>query len=233
MKKPTKRNPQHRTALLWALCTLFTLTLTACLDDDDAQKPYPSLITELVEVNTNGRKQVSTIVSDDGTIYMPTKTYGYSVADTTFRALCAYEPLAGQSINVYQLQAIPAPKPLPPSSFNALTKDPINIISVWNSPRYINVYFSYLTTHAAVHAVGFCEDSITVSDDGLRTAHISLLHSRPGEDAESYSEKTYICLPTYVYKDRCDSVALTITTYRDEQTFGCRLPFDPKNNEMK
>ena len=206
-------------SLSMGLSSLFTFT--ACSDDDD-DSTYPPVITELVEIHTNRDALVTEILSDDGTTYTSTQRIEASQPDTLFRCLCVYTKQENNRIEVYQLQRVSAPLPATPENFEELPVEPVKFISTWNTSRYLNLSCGILTTGVGTHALGFCDDGIT-EENGLQTAHVRLLHQRPKGDAESFTQKVFVCLPAFRYAGLADSIALTIPTYEGNRTLGFRF----------
>lgn len=195
------------------LTAIIMQSFCACSDNDNA---LPAYTTCLVEANANANSIISSIRTDDGTIYSIDNVISANKADTTYRCLATYVPTA-TGIQVYSLKAIYSAHPLPASKFRSLPHDPVKFISAWRTDRYINLRISLLTTGLGNHAFAFCADSIGTSATNKQTAYISLLHQRPPEDAESYSEEQFLSIPRAGYQS-CDSFAITIHTYDGDIT---------------
>jgi len=221
MKRPSKTHKALRLSLLPLALTLL-FAAASCSGDDDGDA-YPSVLTELVEATTNSQKNITKIRTDSGRTYSVSKAIAASAADSTYRCLCVFLPddETGDA-TVYQIANVFSAMPWPASRYAERPHDPVQLISAWNSGRYLNFQIAILTTDEGSHAYGFCEDSASVTADGRRTLHLSLLHQRPAGDAESYTEKHYFSLPAYRLQDRADSIALTVLTYDGPAVLGYR-----------
>jgi len=191
------------------LLLLLALSFVAC-DDDDGDA-YPNLVTELVEVRTGADKNVTSITTDAGEVFAPSSAISANIADTLYRCLCSYVLKGDGTATVYELSRVMSARPYPPAAFSVRPMDPVSIISHWQSPRWLNVRFSYLTGGGSNHQFAFCEDSTATTASGNAVHHISLLHKRPDDDPENYTTKQYLSLPLWRFADG-DSVVLTINT---------------------
>jgi hypothetical protein len=193
---------------------LAALLIYACSDNDD-NSDYPSLLTELVDAHTGGNARVSSIITDNGTTYYPTSSISTSTADTTFRCLCSFSISEEDSskVNVYNIAQIFSQKAVDASKIKDTSSDPVNIVSVWKSKRYINTTIGILTNDEGSHKYAFCIDSIS-----CRTAYIRLIHHKPDEDRESYTKKVNLSLPLYNLKD-IDNVEYSIQAYDSLHSF--------------
>lgn len=205
--------------LLLAICVL----CYACSDDNDG-KVYPSVITSLLDVQTDADKNVASITSDEGqTYYLPNQTLSTNYADTVLRCLGVYE---ADSIlheaKVYSLQNVISYTPRIYEDPNGLPHEAVRIISSWRTDRYFNMLIAFLTTGNGSHAFGFSEDSVVVTPEGVNTAYISLLHKRPDNDAMSYSQKVFVSLPTHLYAGKADSIVFNVNTYDGQRVFGIK-----------
>lgn len=198
------------------------MMFSACSDDDEDIN-YPSAVTELAEVTTDADSLVKNITTDSGRSFVPQQPITAYAPDTLLRCLCMYQEEKGHTAVVYQLAGIVSARPVDVQKLKETPQDPVTVISSWNTARYINVYFSMRTTGVDKHGLGFCDDGITTETDGTRIAHIRLLHKRPEKDAESYSQKSYVSLPAYLYEGQADSIAFSIQTYDGTFTKGFRF----------
>lgn len=208
------------------LCLGFLLALASCYSDDEGyDTSYPSAISELVEVNIGSDSLAVSFTNDAGATYAISQSIKAEVPDTAFRCYCTYAVSKDkqQSAEIFELSSILSSLPQRAEQMDSIAHDPVHITSSWCSPRYLNMYFSFKTTGKGAHRFGFCEDSIAVAANGQRVAFISLLHKRPTEDPESFSQPLYLSLPTYAYADRADSIVLSVNTYDGVKQFGKRL----------
>lgn len=197
----------------------------ACSDDNDYT--YPSVVTELVDAVSNADKTIAYIRRDNGELlYLKDQRIGASAADSTYRCLSLYEMLkdengkATQYAKVYQLTNIFSSFPVASDRLKSHEHSPVQVFSTWQSDRYFNMYFGFLTTGVSSHLFAFSIDSTTVSDTtGKRIMHVSLIHQRPTTDPESYTQKSYLSLPLYKVKDEADSLFFLVNTNNGEKQY--------------
>ena len=203
----------------------FILLSAACSDDEEYT--YPSVVTELVDAVTNTEKTIAYIRRDNGELfYMKDQRIGASAADSTYRCLSMYEVLkdengkATQYAKVYQLKNIFSSFPIASDRLKSHEHSPVQVFSTWQSERYFNMYFGFLTTGVESHLFAFSIDSTTVSaTTGKRIMHVSLIHQRPQADPESYTQKSYLSLPIYKVKDEADSLFFLVNTSDGEKQY--------------
>jgi len=207
-----------------ALYILFTIAMAfafVCCDDDEEGDYYPSLTTDFVVAATNNKGLVKTIIFEDGNVYdMTSQSIDTEVPDTTFRCISSYTKKDG-AYEFYQLKHVFSDKALPSSKFKENVKNPVKVVSVWKGRGYINMRLGVLTTGQASHSYGFSIDSLV-----SKTTYVSLIHKRPENDAESYTETVYMSLPLTM---DTDSVSFTINTYDGPMT----REFYTKSKEIK
>ncbi len=197
----------------WLTYLFVSVVVMGCSDDDDYR--FPPMHTELAEVRIDGAKNVSEVVLDDGRIYSADRKISSNVADTTLRCLCSYsidDSGSQESFKIYSISTVVSSLPRPYSSYQNHDSDPVDLLSQWESARYINAFIGYKTTDNGNHLFSFCEDSIVPAADGKLTAYVSLHHSRPSADAESYTKRIYVSFPKYYYEGKTEKVVLTIPT---------------------
>lgn len=200
------------------LILLFCITLSACSDEED--QSYPSVLTELVELQVGTDSLAQSFTTDYGVTYQMNQQVKAYTADTTLRCLCVYQPdetsgsVSSPTAQVYQMQSIFAQQPFAIKQSTAESFAPIRLISAWQTSRWVNLYIGIVTSPEAKHSFGFSLDTLAVNaTTNIRTAHVSLLHHRPNNDTEDYTQKTYLSLPTYKLSEEADSLYLTVQTY--------------------
>ncbi len=203
----------------------FILLFSACSNDDDYT--YPSVVTELVDATSNADKTIAYIKRDNGEIlYLKNQRIGASAADSTYRCITVYEAVkdesgkATQYAKIYQLQNIFSSFPVASDRLKTHEHSPVQVYSTWQTDRYFNMNFGYLTTSVASHKFAFSIDSTTVSaSTGKTIMHVSLIHQRPTTDPESYTQKSYLSLPLYHVKDKADSLFFFVNTNEGEKQY--------------
>ena len=72
---------------------------------------------------------------------------------------------------------------------------------MWRSGGYLNLHLGLMTTGVGTHQYAFCQDSV---------GHYSLLHLRPSNDQESYTNDVYMSMPV---PEDVDSLTFSVYTY--------------------
>lgn len=202
------------------LIAMLCLLVSSCDKDDADDYSYPSVLTDLVEANVNSEQLLTSIRTDAGITYTtPNQQIKADRPDTTYRCLCSYEKGADNTARIYSIETIIAPLPKPASEFEELPQDPISVVSAWRSDRYVNMLFRYLTLGAEKHTFAFSEEERVSDEKGKTTVRVRLLHQRPEADAEAFTQKRYLSLPTYPYAATCDSVALIVPTFAGDTEY--------------
>lgn len=209
-------------ALRWLrlLFVAVAMSVFALSCSEDEGESMPPLRMDFVEAHTDANAEVVKITSDEGRSFAVTQNIMASVADTTYRCVCSYvldESEVGAT--VYSLLHIYSLPPRPKSDFETIPVDPVNVRSVWRGGGYVNMILEVLTTGTGAHSFAFCEEGISDDADGKKTLSVSVLHERPQDDAESYTQDAYLSIPMDGYAGRCDSVAVNIPTYQGVKTF--------------
>jgi len=217
------------------LCGLLAVLASACHDDDDYH--YPSVLTELVELNVDADSLARSFTTDAGQTYRLTQGgVKTNKADTLIRCLCVYQPETegaaasdGTSANarsaaVYQLEHIFSQPARPSSDFTSFPREPVQFISSWRSSRWLNLYLGVPTSPQMLHSYAFSQDSLVCDPStGIRTAHLSFLHLRLGNTADAYTLKTYLSLPLAPFVGLADSLVLSLQTHAGERRISASL----------
>ena len=165
------------------LLSSFLISSSSCTDAKAAF--YPSIVTELADCPTDAEGRMTGIVLDDDTrltLSNPQKGLKPSVV---YRALVGYALEGDGRARLYSATGTPLLR----DSTSVATCDPVNVVSLWRTSRYINLHLLPKTQGQAAHAWGFITDSITDRHAYLR------LHHRQGQDPTSYSTDQYASLP--------------------------------------
>lgn len=197
----------------YLLLSLLPMMLCQCSEGDEDDSTYPSVLTGLVEANTDADQLVTSIRTDEGTVLsISSQQIKASRPDTTYRCLCRYELTGAATARVYSIETVFSALARPKADFHHLPKEPVSVISTWQTDRYINMFFGYLTYGNDRHALAFCEEKTVTDEKGKTTVSVRLLHERPDTDTEAFTQKQYLSLPTYPYAATCDSVILIVPT---------------------
>lgn len=216
---------------LWiALCTalpcLGGLVLTGCGDDDYV---YPSVRTDLVELQTDATGTARTLVTDGGEHCSIRGRMGLDglTPDTLYRVVSQYEvqqrpngeeAAAPATAVVYSAQLAVAPLPIPAAQVTELHEDPVDLQSLSRRGRYLNLILQ-VKVKDQKHVYQFIDQGM--EDKGThRILHLRLYHDRQG-DAEAFHRTVYASVPLWPYADTLqptDSVEFHFTTYREGKT---------------
>ncbi|MCM1312580.1 MAG: hypothetical protein NC206_07310 [Bacteroides sp.] len=221
MRLPEINRRLAHCSIIMLICSLFA----ACSEDS----PYPSVTTNFVDAVTDERGQVTEIRTDNGITYKAEPQMQAGCADSVLRCICVYEvaeqektegygTTAHASAHIYSIRHIFSDEPEVRAAFSVYPQDPVKVTSVWRGGGYINMHLGILTTDVAAHPLAFCEDSITTSGTGRKSVYLSLLHLRPENDADSYTEKTYASMPTHKYSEM-DTIVFRINSYEGMREF--------------
>ena len=127
----------------------FFITLSSC-SDDQADAPYPSIVTDMVDCPTDDEGKMKEIVLDDDTHLTLTNPQSGLKENVIYRCLAGYT-LSGTSATLYQLKGATL---LYDSTSKART-DPTNVVSLWRTPRYLNLHL-LPKTQGGRQYWGFC-----------------------------------------------------------------------------
>ncbi len=174
-----------------------SLCFVACNDDDDA---YPSIITDILDGITNSSGALTTLQTDEGEAYTLTNPQSGLVKNAIYRCLCGYT-LEGNKATLYSLSGVYILR----DSTERAVKDPLPIVSAWQTSRYINLHLRP-KTQGGTQYYGYVTDSIV---DG----HVYLsLHHRQNGDPEAYSTDVYASIPL-------DSIEGSVITLENQYDF--------------
>ena len=192
------------------LFAITMLLLQACDKDDEGN--VPPVLSDLVEIETGGDKNVVAIITDDGTRWKLNHSIMTNVADSVLRCLCTYNISENGRLNVYSIKEVFSDIPHPVRKFKSTPTDPMKFISSWKSGGYLNLHLGLMTTGNGGHKYAFAADTTMQNEQGQTIAYFTLLHERNAKDAESYTEDKYFSMSLRDYAD-CDSLVMRINTY--------------------
>lgn len=190
---------------LGMVCALF---LMACSKDDTGDF-IPPLITDLVVMHVGADGCLESVTLDDGSTYdIRSQQLMTEMKDTVWRCKATYT-LVQKKMQVYGLEQVFCTRPMKADTFRVgvngdvhdLPRDPMEVLALWKSGGFVNLALGLMTTGNGLHKYAFCEDSV---------GHYSLLHSRPQDDAESYTKDVYLSMPI---PDGLDSLTFSVYTY--------------------
>lgn len=198
----------------WLLC--LAMAMASCSSNADA--PYPSLITDFVMAVANVQGQLATLITDNGNLLTVDNSVTGLPAGARVRAMCSYEPLAENHVQVYTIQQVPVLRQLPGDM--SVRRHPIGVAGVWHSGGFINMHLTP-KTHGGVQSWAFTADSAVANAAGGITHCIALYHDQAA-DTEAYTGHLYASIsPDSIatsFND-ADSIRLSIATYSGTQTW--------------
>lgn len=163
------------------LISSFLIMFSSCNDEDEA--PYPSIVTELADGITNASGTMYKIVLDDDTEYSLTNPLTGLKQSTIYRVLAGYT-IANDEAELRSLSNVTVLR----DSTSRATSDPIGVVSLWRTRRYINLHLCPKTKGGRQYW-GFIVENIEGRHACLR------LHHRQNDDPTAYSTDVYASLP--------------------------------------
>ncbi|MCD8266287.1 MAG: hypothetical protein LUC33_03940 [Prevotellaceae bacterium] len=181
-----------------ALAVVMALFLASCNDEEES---FPSLITEMADGMTDGSGTLTTIITDGDEQYSLTNPQTGYVPNALYRLLCGYT-VEGQAATLYTLEGVRILR----DSTSVAQRDPLTIVSAWQTSRYLNLHLS-VKTQGGTHCFGYITDSIVGE-------HLYLsLHHNQNQDPEAYSTDVYASIPL-------DSLEGSLITLEGKYDFG-------------
>lgn len=197
-----------------ALTTL--LLFTACSNDDN---PMPAYQFALADLTTDHSGTATYLNFDDGTTPQLSQAVSKLKADTTYRMQVAYV-LNNGKVQLHSYAPILAPQVARYKS--NIAKDPLQVVTCWQTPRYINLQLNIKGTAKGVHYFGFNETDFRTNTDGSHTLLVELIHNQ-NNDPLYYTRATYLSLPLQplctLLHAGTDSLQLTICTFNGKQVY--------------
>lgn len=198
----------HHRHIVWGslLSVLFALHIalvTSCSSDEDA---YPNIVAEMADIHIDQSGKTSQFELDNGKTFSITNPLSAEkMENKTLRALVEYVPDSDNKATLYNCTMAHV---LSDSTATPHT-DPVKVLSVWRTDRYINLHLAPLTQGSAKHGWGIITDSIV---DGH---YYTTLHHNQNGDPTSYTTDVYASLPI----ERSVAVTLRIKTVEGTKTF--------------
>ena len=184
------------------LISSFLISLSSCSDDDkENDEPYPSIITELADCQTDAQGTLTSILLDNDTRLTLINPQTGLKANVTYRCLAGYT-LEGTQASLKAL----SPAVLLHDSTAVAQTDPTGVVSLWRTGRYINLHLRP-KTQGGKQTWGFVVDRIVG-----RHAYLHL-HHRQGTDPTSYSTDVFASMP--LSEVNADDFSITIETFSD------------------
>lgn len=186
------------------ICGLFLSTLfilfTSCMSD---HTPIPIIVTEMADVHTDAEGKTAIIELDTGQKFDIINPSTGLQKDHIYRVLVSFIPYDNEA----KLQSSQPAHLLCDSTATPKT-DETKVLSVWRTPRYINLHLAPLTQGGTQHW-GIITDSIV---NGHRYIH---LHHNQNGDPTSYTADVYASIPI----NGNEQITLRINTFDGEKTY--------------
>ena len=114
------------------------LLLTQCNKDE---APLESYRSELLMVHTTSHGDIDKLLTDKGQVLLPTNSLRGVRPDTTYRALATFRYVTdSKRVELRQVVLIPTALPISIKE-EAMRTAPIQLLSLWKTPNYINLRF--------------------------------------------------------------------------------------------
>ena len=201
---------------LLCILVLAMSVVTSCSDDDDK---LPSYQFSLADVVTNSEGTAQSVTFDDGKSYRLASALHGLRKDTIYRMQIAYLLDNYNLVQLGSLSQMLAPS-LETYPADKVVEDPINVLTYWQTKRYINFRLSVKGTATGKQMFGFHRAECRQNADGSRTLVVKLLHSQNG-DPLYYSRELYLSLPLRDLSDELtpdkDSICVMIETFGGKQ----------------
>lgn len=186
--------------MLPALFTLHFLLYTSCSSE---QEPYPCIFTELADVHTDAEGKTVTLELDSGEKFNISNPSTGQKKEHTYRVLVSFIPNE-QQVTLYSVK----PAHLLCDSTATPKTDPVKVLSVWRTKRYVNLHLAPLSQGGTQHW-GLITDSVI---NGHKYLH---LHHNQNGDPTSYTTDAYASLPI----EGTSPITLRINTFDGEKTY--------------
>lgn len=203
------------------LCSL--LAASSCKEDEYV---YPSVLTELVDIETDSSGKLSYINTDSGKAYQINERSGLEgfTPDSVYRTLSIFEPMGTEnndvSAKLYSCQFVISAIPSPEEAFkDGIKTDPLDIDRIWRSGNYVNMILDIMAKDKT-HILNFIYNGIEPNEEGANTLTITIYHNQNG-DYEAFTKKAYASVPLWPYKDKLsegDKIKIVINTYKEGET---------------
>jgi len=201
---------KYKYLLLFVVCLV-----AACKNGDDSSDFYPNVITEFAMIQTDASGTMTELITDDNRTYTISNPQNGYKKNFSYRAVCGFVP-DGQTATLYNATGAYV---LHDSTQLAYEPDAINVVSVWQSGRYINMQLSPLT-QGGTQYWAYRIDGVSTG-----TTHITLHHRQNG-DPLSYTQTVYasISLDNLASIPAGDLITLHIKTFKGEQLWTFQKP---------
>jgi hypothetical protein len=194
---------------------IISLLFISCQKENCDSTPYPSLITEFVNLRTDEHGTAVTFHNDQGEVFNIDNQIENLYPNATYRIVCGYEVTDKSTKNaiIYKVKNVEVLKEQSTTRCDAL-----NVIAVWMGGNFINLHLNP-KTQGGEHEWGYHLDRIS-SNREQKVYHLSLFHNQK-EDPTSYTEDIYACinLSQLTGIQSGDSIYISIQTFEKDKTW--------------
>lgn len=191
---------------------LVALLFVQCDKDDDYV--YPDVLTDFMDIYTNGESMVDYIHPDaSGILSLERQLAGQGLSsDTLYRAVGMYAlPDADGRTLAYSVSLVYAEPPIRLGEGLKARMDSLYVESVYRGGNYLNIVAQPMMQTKA-HVYAFVEDSV-VTRGGHTSVYFTLVHNQ-NDDRESFPRRVYLSIPLKQYAlSQGDTVCLRANVY--------------------
>ena len=207
--------------LLPLLFCALSVILGACSDDDE---PWPSYAQGLLDLPTDPSGVAAKAVFDNGDECALDQPFTSLRPDSLYRvqAIYVYEDGKVHIASCAPILSLPF-KAYRPGSVKT---DPLQVVAVWQTRRYVNLQLDLKGTVGGKHAFGHHKLELRENPDGSRTQESLLIHDA-GADPAYYTRTVYLSLPLQPLPEGLtagrDTLRLTVNTHEGNRHYAFPL----------
>ena len=194
---------------VFVACALLALAAGCSLDD---AKPL-MLYTSMGDMTSDAKGRLSSFVTDEGKRYtIANELTGYEPR-AIYRVVTSYDVLDDGKAQLYTLD----PVWLLRDSTDCRRQDPVGVVAVWRSGKYVNLQLTAKTANGRQYW-GYANDSVTYDEQTGKHHHYLSLHHNVARDLDYYTATLYASIPLDSLKTAAagDSISITIATDKDK-----------------
>lgn len=205
--------------LLFSLLALAAMVV-ACGDDDD-EKVYPSIVTEMAMMRSDDACMIYSFTNDSARSFTLSKPIDTGVKNGLWRMLVGYVLEDDGKATVHSLERVVATRDS--TDIADVRHDPVGFVSAWLGGGFINLHLAP-KTQGGKHYWGYVRKGLRSNTAGGTTLSIAL-HHRQGSDPQAYSTDAYLSISLdslAAEPGSPDSVELSIQTFEGttKKSFG-------------
>lgn len=178
------------------VCLIGMVLLASCQEDN---YQFPSATRDFFVVYLAADSTVNAIETDEGLRFnvVENRTDFKGTPDSLARCIGYYEQVDG-GVRLYSAKEVVSVIPGIATKFDAIVKDPVQVVSIWQAPAYLNMRLG-LRHGGEEHEFDFVQDSLRLAVNGGHTdIWFSLYHDAHG-DTQAFTDFIYGSLPLSTY----------------------------------